>query len=63
MADGAYVNGGLSGDDFGGGGRQSGDVEILGICLRRERRSLDGLGGGSYGILEDGLGLLLSLGL
>jgi len=40
MADCAYINSGLSSDDFGRCGGQRGDIEIFGICLRGQRWSL-----------------------
>ncbi len=60
MADGADVDGGLASNDLGGRRRQGRDVEVLGVGLGRQRRSLDGRRRG-YGRLRLGLGLGLRL--
>lgn len=59
MTDGAYVDGGLSGNNFGSRRRQCRDIEILRVGLRRQRRPLNH-GRRRYGRL--GLGLRFSLG-
>lgn len=62
VADGANVDGSLSGDNLGRQRSQAGDVEVFGLGLGRQRRSLSsGLGDSWVGLLESRLeGLLIS---
>lgn len=64
MADGANVDGGLSGNNLGRQGSEAGDVEVFGVGLRGQLRSLSsGLGDGWVGLLESRLEGLLIAGL
>lgn len=63
VADGADVDGGLSRDDLGGEGAEGLDVEVLGVGLGRQRRSLDDGGGGLLEGRLARLGLDLVVGL